>query len=229
MMGSKFLQLAIYSALLLLVTSIPCPNGQYSDANNLCQRCQSNCATCSSASFCSACIGNTFLVSRPNSITCEPCGVVLSGCSICLTNIACQTCSRGYYLKSGACTPCRNTLPGCEFCSTDGAVCTQCRYPFQLINNTCISATVSQITDGAQTINSNSSSPKVTLNNGTVVNAVLDANGCNQLQVYWNGKCIKSIDQCQVYQPSGLCQVCNSGYLVTIFGDCTTNSSVLNC
>lgn len=228
-MSSKFLQLAIYSALLLLATSAPCQNGQYSDANNLCQRCQPSCLSCSSGLFCSSCIANTFLVSKPNSITCEPCSLVLPGCSICLTNIACQTCISGYILKSGACIPCRDSISSCEFCSTDGAVCTQCRYPFQLVNNTCVSATVSQITDGAQTINSNTSSPKVTLNNGTVINAVLDANRCNQLQVYWNGKCIKRIDQCQVYQPSGLCQICNSGYLVTIFGDCTTNSSVLNC
>lgn len=127
------------------------------------------------------------------------------------------------------CSPCKSTLSGCEFCSTDGAVCTQCRYPHILINNTCVSATVSNITDGAQTINSNTSTPTVQLSNGTVVSAVIDSNGCNQLQVFWNGKCIKRIPQCQVYQNSGLCQVCNAGYLVTIFGDCTVNSTVLNC
>ena len=69
----------------------------------------------------------------------------------------------------------------------------------------------------------------VSLPNGTVIIAVIDRNGCNQFQVSVGGKCFRVIANCQVYQPSGFCQICNAGYLVTIFGDCITKNTQLKC
>lgn len=222
------MQLFLGALLLAVVTSIRCPDGQYTDANNLCQPCMLNCAVCSGPDFCSACSANTYLVSNTFSMTCQPCAVVLAGCSVCLTNMACHTCSDGYFLNQGGCSFCSVGVPNCANCTSDGKSCNICQYPYQLINGTCVSATVNNIVSGATTITNNNTS-SVILSNGTQVPAILDAYGCNQLQVYWNGKCLKSIVQCQVYQDSGLCAVCNAGYLVTIFGDCAPNTTVLRC
>lgn len=154
--------------------------------------------------------------------------MVLAGCSVCLTNVACQTCSDGYFLNKGGCSFCSLAIPNCANCTKDGKSCNLCQYPYQMINGTCVSATVNFITDGAETQRSNNSLT-VILSNGTEVPAILDSYGCNQLQVSWKGKCLKRIMQCQAYQDSGLCSVCNAGYLVTIFGDCAPNSTVLRC
>ena len=48
------MQLFLGALLLAAVTSIRCPDGQYTDANNLGQPCMLNCAVCSGPGFCSA-------------------------------------------------------------------------------------------------------------------------------------------------------------------------------
>ncbi|MCB0368692.1 MAG: hypothetical protein KDD45_04400 [Bdellovibrionales bacterium] len=65
-----------------------------------------------------------------------------------------------------------------------------------------------------------STSPRVTLDDGSQVVAVLSKDGCNQYQVFWNGKCIRAIYQCLVYQDNALCKICGNGWLRTIYGDC---------
>ena len=167
-------------------------------------------------------------MSTPEYTLCKPCGVVLAGCSICLSNIACRTCKNGFVLSQNSCRSCSQLIANCSRCSTDGKICSACRYPYVLTqDNTCVSGTVDMINMGAETINS---TPKtVRLNNGSIVNAVLDSKGCNQVQVYWGGKCIKHIPQCQIYQSDGLCKLCHMGYIVSIFGDCSINDTQLRC
>lgn len=223
------MQLWIGAFLILTVVSIRCPDGQYLDPNNLCQPCKANCVSCLGPEDCAACRDNTYLVSNTFSQSCQPCAVVLAGCSVCLTNVACQTCSDGYYLKNGGCSFCSVAIPNCANCTKDGAACNLCQYPYQMINGSCVSATINTITDGAETITKDNNTYSVILGNGTEVPAIFDYYGCNQIQVYWKGKCFKKIMQCQVYQDSGLCAVCHAGYLVTIFGDCAPNSTVLRC
>ena len=62
-----------------------------------------------------------------------------------------------------------------------------------------------------------------------MVPSVLDSNGCNQLQVFVDGRCVRNIFQCAFYQPNNLCRACHSGFIVTIFGDCAPNTQVLRC
>lgn len=59
--------------------------------------------------------------------------------------------------------------------------------------------------------------------------AIIDKNGCNQFQTFTQGRCVKTIPNCQIYQPSGFCQICNTNFLVTIFGDCVNNNTQLRC
>lgn len=49
------MQLLIGAFLLLTVVSIRCPDGQYSDPNNLCQPCKANCISCQGPDDCVAC------------------------------------------------------------------------------------------------------------------------------------------------------------------------------
>jgi hypothetical protein len=108
------------------------------------------------------------------------------------------------------------------------------------VNGLCVSATVSTITGGATgstgtTASNNSTNTTidtsnfVTLANGTKVAPIIDSNGCNQVQIFFQGKCLKVINNCIYYQLSGLCGYCAPGYLVTIFGDCSINNRILAC
>ena len=152
-MASKFIQLFLVAAMASVIVAQTCPSGQYRDTNNLCQSCLSNCRTCESAEYCTSCNANTFLVIATGSVSCRPCSRVLQGCSICLTNIACKTCATGYVLEAdNKCSSCATRIANCSTCSTDGLTCQQCRYPYILTNNTCISSTVEKIKTGVRTV-----------------------------------------------------------------------------
>lgn len=69
----------------------------------------------------------------------------------------------------------------------------------------------------------------ITLQNGTQVPIVLDSNGCNQVQIFYNQRCIKRIDNCNLYQGNGRCQYCDPNFLVTIYGDCAPKNRFLRC
>lgn len=173
-------------------------------------------------------------------MTCQTCSQIYTGCNTCLSNVACTNCNPGYFLNGGVCSLCSIKNIFCVLCSSDGNTCTQCSYPFTLVNGLCISATVSDITGGAtgsigssstnQTNTSNNdTSNYITLPNGTKVAPVYDSNGCNQIQVFFQGKCLKVIDNCVYYQINGLCGYCATGYVVTIFGDCSRSNRILRC
>jgi hypothetical protein len=135
-------------------------------------------------------------------------------------------------LSNSLCVPCASSIANCSSCSIDGKTCNQCLFPYILTANTCYSATINNILNGGNPTNNtvgNTTIQTVTLPNGTVVPVVLDSNGCNQVQFFYYGKCISQIPQCQIYQMTGLCQICNAGYLVNIYGSCSPNTTVLRC
>jgi hypothetical protein len=232
-MKSKLLQLSLLLALAAVMTAQTCPDGRYRDPSSLCLPCSSTCATCESATYCTSCVANHFLVAGNNSVVCTPCSTVLLGCSQCLTNVACRTCAVGYTLKDGSCFTCATSIANCSTCSSDGLTCNTCRYPYVLSNNSCISSTVQNIVAGVPTVfvtnPDGTQAPKVQLDSGLLVAATIDPNGCNQYQVFYNGKCIRAIFQCLVYQDNGLCQICGNTWKRTIFGDCGVQNYVLQC
>lgn len=159
---------------------------------------------------------------------------MLVGCVTCLSNLACQSCDQRFFNKNGTCLSCNTTVSNCSNCSADGATCNQCRYPYILKDNACVSETTEKIIAGGN-LNPVAPQPNTyttkneTLPNGTTITFIIDSNGCNQFQVFVSGKCFKVIPNCQVYQPSGFCSICNNNYLVTIFGDCIGNKTILKC
>ena len=162
-MTSKLVQVLLVAVLSSVILAQTCPSGQFRDPNNICQTCMSNCRTCESESYCTSCNANTFLVVASGSVSCKPCSMVLGGCSICLTNIACQTCQAGFVLEANnTCSNCATRIANCSTCSTDGATCQQCRYPYILTNNTCISSTVEKIKAGVRTVKVNETVNNVT-------------------------------------------------------------------
>ena len=235
-MISRLWQLLILTSLLgLLYAQGQCASNKWMDANNLCQPCNHNCATCQNADYCTTCTSNNFLVVGNASVLCKPCHTVQIGCSICLTPITCQTCQWGFVLENNTCTACDQKITNCSNCSVinNTATCSQCRYPYILSNNKCVSSTVDAITAGVNTEfiaqPDGSNRPFVRLDGGSLVLAVLSTDGCNQYQVYLFGRCVRLIYQCLVYQENGLCRICHNGYLRTIFGDCAVENYISKC
>ncbi len=237
-MCSKFVQLGVLLALATAISALSCSSNQYYVHDVQCLNCPATCATCSNADFCTSCNAGYFLVQGAFNVTCQGCSQIFVGCSVCLSNVACTKCNEGYFVKDNVCAPCSTRTLFCISCSADGATCKQCAYPFILnSNNLCVSQTVNSVigNTGAAPITdsptSNNTTPvnMVTLPNGTQVVAVYDGNGCNQVQIYVYGKCLKTIPQCTLYQTNGLCQYCAPNYLVTIFGDCSPSNRILNC
>ena len=239
-MSSKIVQLALLLALLAAASGQSCSSSQFYAFNGSCVDCPANCTTCSNAEFCTACKDTFFLVSNSFNVTCQTCSKIFVGCLTCLSNVACTKCAAGYFISGGICTPCSAKNLFCAECSADGSNCTVCSYPFILYNNLCVSAVVSNITGAPNPAAAqNASTPAgnttanttklVTLANGTKVPEVLDANSCNQIEIFYQGRCIRSIPRCKLYQPSGLCAYCESGYIVTLYGDCSVKNRFLRC
>ncbi len=232
-MSSKLLQLVAIFSLITTLTAISCKSNQYYAPDGSCVSCIANCTTCSNAQYCTSCSEGFFLVSGSSSVTCQNCAQIFVGCTSCISNIACTNCVNGYFLNLGFCFPCSNKIQFCNNCSSDGSTCNQCKYPFILEKNSCVSGTVSSITGGQTGAPSGSTPPNnastITFANGTTVPVVLDSNGCNQLQVYYLNKCIRRINNCQIYEPNGLCSFCLPGFTPTIYGDCSLKNRNLAC
>lgn len=236
-MSSKFLQLVTILALVASISAIVCSTNQYYAADGSCGKCPENCATCSNAQFCTSCLNNFYLVNNNFNVTCQGCSQIFVGCKTCLSNVACTECGDGFFVGNGICNHCSTKNLFCARCSADGNICTLCTFPFILSKNICVSATISSVTDVITTTTSTTtnntanttSQTLITLPNGTQVAVILDANGCNQLQIFYNQRCIKRIDNCNLYQGNGLCQYCDPNFLVTIYGDCAPKNRFLRC
>lgn len=244
-MKSKFVQLVLFVGLATAVGAASCMSSQYQDANNLCQPCPDSCITCSGPSFCNTCISNSYAYSNSSGTFCVVCPLIQEGCLICLSSVSCQTCSVGYILRDSVCVTCSTSISNCARCSSDGNFCSQCKYPYILFQNSCISQTINQIVEGGNinpippkpanntNTTTNSTTPinpvNLTLPNGTVVTLNYDQYGCNQFQVFAYRKCLRLIPQCQVYLLTGLCQVCYPNFIVNIYGSCSPNNTILNC
>ena len=237
-MSSKW-KLLVLATFAVLLTAQGCPAGQYPNLSNLCVACPLSCSTCSGPTSCITCTANNFLVVAGGEINCRSCQFVNFGCSVCLSNVACQTCQSGFVLENSKCVRCSEKVANCSSCSLNGATCFECRFPYILVNNTCISSTVDLIIKGVQTIfvtingstTTNVSGTNVTTNTSivvarvvlddkTVVPATLNADGCNQYQVFGGSVCFRRIYKCLIYEPNGFCRICDNGWLRTIYGDC---------
>ena len=152
LMTPRVTHLLVLALLASVFSAQSCLSGQYQDSNNICQTCSTNCQTCQSATYCTSCQANNFLVVATGSVSCKPCSTVLLGCSICLSNLACRTCQTGFVLEANnSCSNCATRISNCSTCSTDGSTCLQCNYPYILTGNKCISSTVEKIKAGVKT------------------------------------------------------------------------------
>jgi len=79
------------------------------------------------------------------------------------------------------------------------------------------------------TTNSSTVVARVVLDDGTAVPARLNADGCNQYQVFAGGVCLRRIYKCLIYETNGFCRVCDNGWLRTIYGDCEVEAYVMRC
>lgn len=136
-----------------------CIDGQYLDANELCQLCSTNCSLCDGdATICTGCAAGYELISGacypvPDncvgltaSVTCKACfsGYSLSSdsksCVIdttCNGTSTCSVCDAGYYLSSGKCLAC--SLPSnCLTCIADSpSSCFVCKNGYYRSSGTC--------------------------------------------------------------------------------------------
>lgn len=229
-MEFKLVKIVIVAASLLVANAISCGSNQYSAFNGSCVNCPQYCPTCSTDQICTSCQPDRYLVSLAFSVTCKSCSEIYVGCNSCISNIACTGCNNGYFLRFGLCSPCSATILNCVSCSSNGNSCSQCGYPYILKDNQCVAPTINPIASNTPSNStSNTLSDLITLTNGSQVKPILDLNGCNQLQFFFQGRCIKTIANCKIYQDSGLCSYCQSNYLVTIYGDCTIKNRYLGC
>lgn len=91
------------------LTCLDCIDGYYLE-NGRCIKCNSPCATCSSASICTSCIaGHLFDGIKSCDSLCHP------DCFTCeRTQTTCTSCHDGFYLVNNSCIKC--TLEGCKKC-----------------------------------------------------------------------------------------------------------------
>lgn len=229
------MQLVSLLTLIIMGSALSCASNQYYNNDISCIDCPQTCATCANTQYCTSCINGYYLVGNSKGTSCQSCSQIYLGCNSCLVNVACVSCNTGYFLNNGICNLCSVRNNFCILCSTDGTICTQCSYPFILVNGQCLSATVSDITGGAvglptpSTNATSNTTQLITLLNGTKVAPVKDSNGCNQIQTFFQGKCMTLIKNCVFYQPNGICGYCSEGYVVTVFGDCSVNNRILSC
>lgn len=208
-MSSRLVPIIILAASLVIGSAISCASNQYTAFDGSCVNCSQYCLTCSTNQICTSCEAGRYLVSLAFSVTCQTCSEIYVGCNACLSNIACTACNSGYFLSLGVCIPCSSSILNCVACSAMGNSCTQCGYPYILQGGQCMSPTVNAIISDAPTNSTtNTTSNLITLANGTQVIPILDINGCNQNQFFFQGKCIKTIPRCKIYQTSGLCSYC---------------------
>jgi len=93
-------QLLVLATITALLSAQSCPSSQYRDLTGNCTSCPSTCTTCEGPTDCTSCAGNHFLVSAGGQTNCRPCEFVNFGCSVCLSNVACQACQGGFVLEN---------------------------------------------------------------------------------------------------------------------------------
>lgn len=230
-MSFKFWQLILLLSIITILNAAYCSETQYSTDKGACVSCPANCTGCSSADLCTGCAKGSFLITANSQVTCLTCSQIFVGCADCLANVACTACSDGFFLSNSECKSCSLSTPYCSKCSSDGTTCLRCAFPFILNNGSCLGAAESIVTDNStsDSANDKGTADLIPLSNGTLVSPVLDQYGCNQLEFFFNLRCIKVVEHCFEYKPNGICQVCDEGFSISLFGDCTPINNMLNC
>ncbi|CAD8207029.1 unnamed protein product [Paramecium pentaurelia] len=113
-----------------------CVDGYYSDSNQKCQSCISNCSSCSGPAIgdCTNCQAGYFKAAS----SCTACTVDSNNhttCLVCQDATNCSSCINGYYNLNGQCLACQY---GCSQCTSPGNVCSACINGFYLQNGGCV-------------------------------------------------------------------------------------------
>ncbi|KAL4469881.1 hypothetical protein ABPG72_011102 [Tetrahymena utriculariae] len=138
-----------------------CLQGYYL-ANNICNKCDSSCASCKGASQsdCLICNQNYFILVKQNNI-CVPqcdlsqsqfidnsnplqlyCMTCKSSCQTCINSTNCTSCTQGYYLNGSICFQCDSSCLSCTGpSSSDCIVCAQSGDYISLnLNKNCVAS-----------------------------------------------------------------------------------------
>ena len=91
-----------------------CTSTQYLSGSTCasCSAAMPNCNTCTSASACTACISNSYILFGLNT-ECRICSSVMNYCSTCSSSTVCTSCTVGAGLAGNTCFPCVNSITNC--------------------------------------------------------------------------------------------------------------------
>lgn len=154
-----------------------------------------------------------------------------------LVNNSC-VCMSGYFPADSKCLPCRNITSGCLTCSYDDGnngtlpynaslfSCDACDTGYLFISGMCYTCAVATPYCVTCSYTGNFSLPYDP--------SAMACTACNSTAGYFldtnnNNICMPcSIPNCAVCSGATTCSICNSGYGVTVTGDCST-CPILNC
>lgn len=202
--------------------SIACDD-YYFPVNETCQKCISNCVTCSSNSNCqkcslsyslynnqcfSTCPITTYVITSTNGNSCYNCS---SKCNSCTSNSSCTVCTTSYYLLNGlcvstcpsgfyprsadsSCQPC--SLMNCLTCQMD--LCTICRAGyFAFANNGVVLECVQDCGHGYYA-NSQNGLCELCLNGCQTCTNAIDCQQCASTKAILNSTTIQCVNNCPV-------------------------------
>ena len=212
---------------------IPCPDG-YSLKQNVCEKCQSNCAKCdgSSLSLCTACSGSlklygtTCLNSCPSGYydnganVCEKCS---DNCKSCNSANQCTECKGDHILSNGKCicpdsyyevdsATCAKCSDNCLTCENTPDTCTSCSGHYNLYDNQCV------LTCPEGTYESSDTTCDACTDGCKICNSSEICSECYDGYIPYKGKCYSQCPDSTYYdQATGTCAECST--------NCTTCSS----
>ncbi|KAL4456740.1 hypothetical protein ABPG73_014766 [Tetrahymena malaccensis] len=192
-------------------------------ANNICNKCDSSCASCKgpSSSDCLTCNQSQYFISVKQNNICVPicdlsqsqfidnsnplqayCQICMSSCQTCINLTSCTSCVQGYYLNGSICSQCDSSCLSCSgSTSSDCSVCAQSGYYISLnLNKKCVA---SCDTSQAQYIDFST----------------------NPQQPY----CRKCSSLCQTCSDSQSCTTCIQGYYLQASQCFPCDTSCLSC
>ena len=209
-----------------------CPAGSFQNSSTTCADCSNGCSSCTSLSFCSACIQHYFLSANQCSIcdaSCLTCGGSL--------NTNCLSCNPGIYLYQGSCfascptgsyqfssTTCANCPLSCSSCSSLSN-CAACNSAYYLSGVQCLSCNPSCLTcNGGLANNCLSCIPGSLLYQGSCVASC--PNGSYQNS---SNSCSNCSPECSICASLSSCSGCTSNYYLSGTQCLSCNPSCLTC
>ena len=182
-----------------------CNDGYYLNKDNECERCNTNCKTCSvDSSYCITCRANHF-VNSDN--VCESVKEIEESCQVLIASgVGCAICNDGWFKDGLSCESC---LPECQTCNNNFN-CIECKdgYFFD-INNVCKSNSTIVGCKG-----------EITKNFGCLV--------CDDGYYRQNKMCSLCDEDCKTCRNSGECESCHENSVLQN-GRCVGLSMIDEC